>query len=63
MIYVDDVAAGVSTIRCARRSVLAPELLNVKIFRRRSPNSDEAVVDRLAFINLRLGWKPVIQQN
>jgi len=53
MTYVDDPAAGMSTIHCDRGSVLVLELLHVKAFRQRFPELYEAVVDGVAFVNWR----------
>jgi hypothetical protein len=53
MTYLDDPAAGMSTIHCERGSVLVLELLNVKPFRHQCAELYEAIVDGVAFVNWR----------
>jgi hypothetical protein len=53
MTYLDDPAAGMSTIHCKPGSVLVLELLNVKLFRQRYAELYEAIVDGIAFVNRR----------
>ncbi len=53
MTYLDDPAAGMSTIHCHHGSVLVLELLNAEKFRQRRPEQYETLADGVAFVNWR----------